>query len=197
MDHRPTGGSVGKESACSAGDLGSIPGLEDPLEKGMAAYSSILAWRIPWTEEPGGLQSTGSQELNTTERLTHHRHGARQVPHSHPCALAGSFVRQLPTLPPPNATPLGVRASTCGFEDTSGPQKAAKATTRPSTCCPRGQVTVSTDSRRAQSEGDFCVCWWVVEQLTLPATPPPTMAFLPLGKPHSPASADFPPSCRP
>ena len=43
MDHRPTGGSVGKESACSAGDLGSIPGLEDPLEKGMAAYSSILA----------------------------------------------------------------------------------------------------------------------------------------------------------
>ena len=34
---------------------------EDPLEKGMAAYSSILAWRIPWREEPGGLQSMGSQ----------------------------------------------------------------------------------------------------------------------------------------
>ena len=34
-------------------------GQEDPLEKGMAPYSSILAWRIPWTEEPGGLQSTG------------------------------------------------------------------------------------------------------------------------------------------
>ena len=38
-------------------------GLEDPLEKGMATHSSILAWRIPWTEEPGGLQSTGSQRI--------------------------------------------------------------------------------------------------------------------------------------
>ena len=46
------------------------PGQEDPLEKGMAAHSSTLAWRIPWTEEPGGLQSLGSQ-LVTTERLTH------------------------------------------------------------------------------------------------------------------------------
>ena len=44
-------------------DVGSIPGLgqEDPLEKGMATYSSILAWRIPWTEEPGQLQFMGSQ----------------------------------------------------------------------------------------------------------------------------------------
>ena len=41
-------------------DKGSVPGLEDPLEEGMAAHSSILAWRIPWTEEPGGPQSTGS-----------------------------------------------------------------------------------------------------------------------------------------
>ena len=37
-------------------------GQEDPLEKGMTTHSSILAWRIPWTEEPGGLQSTGSIE---------------------------------------------------------------------------------------------------------------------------------------
>ena len=36
-------------------------GLEDPLETGMAPDSSVLAWRMPWTEEPGGLQSTGSQ----------------------------------------------------------------------------------------------------------------------------------------
>ena len=36
-------------------------GQEDPLEKGVATHSSILAWRIPWTEEPGGLQSMGSQ----------------------------------------------------------------------------------------------------------------------------------------
>ena len=42
-------------------DASSIPGQEDSLEKGMASHSSILAWRIPWTEEPGGLQSLGSQ----------------------------------------------------------------------------------------------------------------------------------------
>ena len=36
-------------------------GQEDPLEKGMATYYSVLAWRIPWTEEPGGLESMGSQ----------------------------------------------------------------------------------------------------------------------------------------
>ena len=41
-------------------------GQEDPLEKGMALHSSILAWRIPWTEEPGRLQSMGLQELDTT-----------------------------------------------------------------------------------------------------------------------------------
>ena len=44
-------------------DVGSIPGLEDPLEEGMATHSGILAWRIPWTEEPGGLQSMGSQRV--------------------------------------------------------------------------------------------------------------------------------------
>ena len=54
---------VSKESACSAGDPGSIPGSGDPLEKEMATHSSILAWRIPWTEKPGGLQSTGSQRV--------------------------------------------------------------------------------------------------------------------------------------
>ena len=44
-------------------------GWEDPLEKEMATYSSILASRIPWTEKPGGLQSMGSQESDTTEQL--------------------------------------------------------------------------------------------------------------------------------
>ena len=84
------GGSDGKESACNAGDtvdVGLIPGLaslvaqrlkrlpamretrvqslgqEDPLEKEMATHSSILAWRIPWMEEPGRLQSMGSQRV--------------------------------------------------------------------------------------------------------------------------------------
>ena len=49
-------------------------GWEDPLKKEMATHSSILAWRIPWTEEPGGLQSIGSQELDTTEQLSVHKH---------------------------------------------------------------------------------------------------------------------------
>ena len=44
-----------------AGDMGSIPDQEDPLEKELATHSNILAWEIPGTEEPGGLQSTGSQ----------------------------------------------------------------------------------------------------------------------------------------
>ena len=44
-------------------------GGEDPLEKRMATHSSILAWRIPWREEPGLLQSTGRKELDMTERL--------------------------------------------------------------------------------------------------------------------------------
>ena len=42
-------------------------GGEDPLEKEMATHSSILAWRIPWTEETGGLQSMGQKESDTTE----------------------------------------------------------------------------------------------------------------------------------
>ena len=46
------------------------PGREEPMEKGKAIHSIILAWRIPWAEELGGLQSMGSQELNMTERLT-------------------------------------------------------------------------------------------------------------------------------
>ena len=41
-----------------------FPGLEDPLEKGMVTHSNILAWRIPCTEEPGRVQSMGSQELD-------------------------------------------------------------------------------------------------------------------------------------
>ena len=55
--------SDGKESACNEGDLGSVPAGEDPLEKGMASHSNILAWRIPWTEESGGLQFMGSQRV--------------------------------------------------------------------------------------------------------------------------------------
>ena len=47
-----------------------ILGQEDPLEKGMETHSSILSWRISWTEDPGGLQSMGSQELDMTDCQT-------------------------------------------------------------------------------------------------------------------------------
>ena len=57
---------VVKNSPANAGDIrdtGLIPGLEE----GMATHSSTLAWRVQWTEEPDGLQSIGSQRVNTTE----------------------------------------------------------------------------------------------------------------------------------
>ena len=56
-------GADGKESACNAGDLVQSLSREDPLEKGMATHSSILAQEIPWTEEPNGLQSMGSHRV--------------------------------------------------------------------------------------------------------------------------------------
>ena len=57
---------VEKNPPANAGDIrdaGLIPGSEDPLEEGMATHSSTLAWRIPWTEKPGGLRSIGSQRV--------------------------------------------------------------------------------------------------------------------------------------
>ena len=61
------GGSDGKETPCNArGPVLSL-GQEDSLEKGMASHSSVLAWRIPWTEEPGRLQSMGSRRVGRTE----------------------------------------------------------------------------------------------------------------------------------
>ena len=58
--------SFGKGSACSAGGLFRFLGWEDALEKETATSSTILAWRIPWTEGPGRLQSMGSEELAVT-----------------------------------------------------------------------------------------------------------------------------------
>ena len=57
------GGSVVKNPPASAGDAVRSLGWEDPLEREMATRSSVLAWRIPWTEEPGGLQSVGLQRV--------------------------------------------------------------------------------------------------------------------------------------
>ena len=91
-------GSTGKESACNVGDLGSIPGLGrspgegrgyplqysglensmdlySPSEKAMGTHSSTLAWKIPWTEEPGRLQSMGSLRARLSDfTFTFHFH---------------------------------------------------------------------------------------------------------------------------
>ena len=72
------GGASGKEPTCQCRrcEIWVQPlGGEDPLEEGLATHSRILAWRIPWTDEPGGLQSMGVTESDTTERLgTQHTH---------------------------------------------------------------------------------------------------------------------------
>ena len=60
-----SGGSLVKNLPTNAGDLGSTPGSEDPLEKEMATHSGILMREIPWTEEPGGLQSIALQKSQT------------------------------------------------------------------------------------------------------------------------------------
>ena len=65
------GSSVSKESACKQETQVQPLGQEDPLEKEMAVHSSILAWRIPWTEKPGGLLSVGWQKLDTTKVTEH------------------------------------------------------------------------------------------------------------------------------
>ena len=59
------GGSDGKESACNAGDPGVIfgEGRKIPLEKRMSTHSNIFAWRTPWTEQPGRLESLGLQRV--------------------------------------------------------------------------------------------------------------------------------------
>ena len=76
------GGASGKETTYHAGevrtyagdirDAGSIPGSGRSPEEGMATHSSILAWRIQWTEEPGGLRSMGSQRIRPKQFSTAH-----------------------------------------------------------------------------------------------------------------------------
>ena len=58
-----TGGLVRKNPPANAGEVGSILGLEDPLEEEMATHSNILPWKIPWTEEPGGYSSWGGRRV--------------------------------------------------------------------------------------------------------------------------------------
>ena len=63
-------GSVGKESACNAGEVGLSLGRKDPLEKEMAIHSSTLAWRILWTEDWAGHSSGDPKELDMKEKVT-------------------------------------------------------------------------------------------------------------------------------
>ena len=74
------GGSDGKESACNLGDLGSQSlGWKDLLKKGMATHSTILVWGIPWTEEPGGLQSMGLQTVGHDWAANTHLHACQTI----------------------------------------------------------------------------------------------------------------------
>ena len=84
------GSSIGEVSTCSEGDSGLILGQADPLEKGMATHSSILAWEIPLTEEPGRLRSMGSQELDTIERLNYHLQNLVNILHLHHISICMS-----------------------------------------------------------------------------------------------------------
>ena len=70
--HHFPGGSVVKNSPAKQETHVQSLGREDPLEEGMAAHSSVLAWRIPWTEEPGGYSPGGRKESDTTEHDTVH-----------------------------------------------------------------------------------------------------------------------------
>ena len=72
-----------KNPPASAGeerDVGSTPGQEDPLEEGMATHSRILAWRTPWTEQPGGPRATGSQSQTRLSTYTGESEGCGLSP---------------------------------------------------------------------------------------------------------------------
>ena len=67
-------GSDSKQSACKLGEPGLVPGSERPLEKGGRVVLTLLAWKIPWMEEPGGLQSMGSQRVGHDWGINTHTH---------------------------------------------------------------------------------------------------------------------------
>ena len=85
------------ESSCKTGDAVSMLGLGRLLEEEMATHSSILAWEIPWTEEPGGSQSGGHKESDRTEYPC--THTCKSHEKSSLIFLAGAYL--LPTSPPP------------------------------------------------------------------------------------------------
>ena len=87
----------GSESACSVGAQVQSLGWKDPLEKEMATHPNILAWRILWTEETSGLQSTGSQRVGHDRETKHSTHNERtrqmlQLTHRNP--KGSTFINQ-------------------------------------------------------------------------------------------------------
>ena len=74
MTELNSGSMVKKKSVHNTGDPSSIPRLGDLLEKEMVTHSNILAWRIPWTEEPDGLQSMGMQRAGHDSATNTHTH---------------------------------------------------------------------------------------------------------------------------
>ena len=86
-------------------------GWKYPLEKGMATHSSTLAWKLPWTEEAGGLQSVGSQESDTTKRLNQHKRLGRLQAAS----VSGLTRSSGPALSPPKLT-LGSHQPTSSLQ---------------------------------------------------------------------------------
>ena len=100
-----------KNLACNAGDPGWTPESGDSLEEGMATHSSILAWEIPWMEEPGDLQSMGS---DTTEQLSRAHTPYRFYRERERAACGGSVSGSLET---PNTHPKSGEASPTGQQD--------------------------------------------------------------------------------
>ena len=103
------GGSDGKESACNAADLGLIPGTGRSAGEGNSYHSSILDWRLPWTEEPGGLHTICGVTKSWTRLSDSNFHALSLLPINHSCWLgkelqlwAKSFLSTPPhnTLPP-------------------------------------------------------------------------------------------------
>ena len=101
---------------------------EDPLEEGMATHSSILTWRIPWTEEPGGLQSMGPQRVGHTE-VTSHAHTPHPYPACQPSAHPPPLPHHLPGTIQPSYTRSNPSPCFCSFPL---PGKS------PSPCCAHG-----------------------------------------------------------
>ena len=83
---------------CYCLHFGLKTGLYWTLEKAMGTHSSILSWRIPGTEEPGGRQSMGSQESNTTQQLNHHQHHTAHTafPHSQISLTSAHIIENSP-----------------------------------------------------------------------------------------------------